>query len=431
MRKSPSRIFDLGFSRHRRGAIEAVQHVQSSVTANKGPGRGVVSAKIIVRRRRETHFVAVGMTALIGGRLALVFAAWSPVIHCMRLLLAIGRAATDPGSSAWAGAIPTRSKSRNGEAKLQALALPPGRRRPVPGGGRAARLRRAANAAGVLGARYRDWGERLAAAGFVVLLPDSYGSRGARQPVRGASRARCAPIASGSATRGGARLAAGAGWVAADRISLLGWSNGGIAALWAVRAAARAARTARPDFRSAVALYPGCRRLRNAAWSARVPTLILIGRADDQTRPADLPADGGGRARTIAIGQQHRKVDFGEALAPILVARAEHAIAVVQAGAIVQPDHRWKRALAVRAVQRRLQTAAVLESGISTASGLPAPPAGPDQTAARIATVNSANRGRIWQKTLGRTAARSVPQASTSCAPRAVMPSDKPFDERA
>ena len=26
-----------------------------------------------------------------------------------------------------------------------------------------------------------------------------------------------------------------------------------------------------PDFRSAVALYPGCRRLSNAAWSARVP----------------------------------------------------------------------------------------------------------------------------------------------------------------
>src|SRR5258708_11385656 len=34
------------------------------------------------------------------------------------------------------------------------------------------------NAAGTLGARYRDWGERLARNGYVVLMPDSHGSRG-------------------------------------------------------------------------------------------------------------------------------------------------------------------------------------------------------------------------------------------------------------
>src|SRR5712691_11227728 len=37
------------------------------------------------------------------------------------------------------------------------------------------------------------------------------------------------------------------------------------------------------DFRSAVAFYPGCSRLENTAWSARIPTLILIGAADDWT----------------------------------------------------------------------------------------------------------------------------------------------------
>jgi dienelactone hydrolase len=36
-----------------------------------------------------------------------------------------------------------------------------------------------------------------------------------------------------------------------------------------------------PDFRSAVALYPGCRRLSASEWSARVPTLVLVGSADD------------------------------------------------------------------------------------------------------------------------------------------------------
>ena len=44
--------------------------------------------------------------------------------------------------------------------------------------------------------------------------------------------------------------------------------------------------TAATDFRSAVTLYPGCRKLRETAWSARVPTLILIGGADDWTPAA-------------------------------------------------------------------------------------------------------------------------------------------------
>ncbi|MBI3433932.1 MAG: dienelactone hydrolase family protein, partial [Proteobacteria bacterium] len=34
------------------------------------------------------------------------------------------------------------------------------------------------------------------------------------------------------------------------------------------------------------AFYPGCGRLNATAWSARIPTLILIGRADDWTPAA-------------------------------------------------------------------------------------------------------------------------------------------------
>jgi dienelactone hydrolase len=72
------------------------------------------------------------------------------------------------------------------------------------------------------------------------------------------------------------------GYVAADRVSLVGWANGGVAALWAVRPRA-ARKEAKPDFRSAVAFFPGCRRLRDTAWSTRLPTLILIGGKDDWT----------------------------------------------------------------------------------------------------------------------------------------------------
>src|SRR5262249_49370577 len=65
----------------------------------------------------------------------------------------------------------------------------------------------------------------------------------------------------------------------------LGGSGGAIPPLGAVRPRAMP-HDGQPDFRSAVAFYPGCRRLGTLAWSARVPTLILIGRADDWTPAA-------------------------------------------------------------------------------------------------------------------------------------------------
>src|SRR5437016_4246701 len=67
-----------------------------------------------------------------------------------------------------------------------------------------------------------------------------------------------------------------------NRVSLIGWSNGAATSLWAVRPRA-SVRDGMPDFRSAVAFYPGCRQLGEMGWSARIPTLILIGRADDWT----------------------------------------------------------------------------------------------------------------------------------------------------
>lgn len=129
---------------------------------------------------------------------------------------------------------------------------------------------------------YGEWSQLLSARGFVVLFPDSFGSRGlgsqcrVRQPKIRASRER---VADANAAR---RWLQTQNFVRADHISLLGWSSGGIAALWAVRPNA-APRDGGADFRSAVALYPGCGRLRQTAWSTRVPTLILIGGADDWT----------------------------------------------------------------------------------------------------------------------------------------------------
>lgn len=133
---------------------------------------------------------------------------------------------------------------------------------------------------GAAAQRYGEWAALLTAKGFVVVFPDSYGSRGlgpqcrVRQSKVRASRQR---VADANAAR---RWLQTQSFVLPKRISLLGWSSGGIAALWAVRPNA-APRDGSADFRSAVALYPGCKRLRQTAWSARIPTLILIGSADD------------------------------------------------------------------------------------------------------------------------------------------------------
>ena len=129
---------------------------------------------------------------------------------------------------------------------------------------------------------YAQWAHVLVESGFVVLFPDSFASRGLGSQCREhdskvrASRER---VGDANAARQWLRQQS---YVRGDHISLLGWANGGTAALWTVR------RTAAPldgsnDFRSAIALYPNCRRLRETAWSGRVPTLILIGSADDWT----------------------------------------------------------------------------------------------------------------------------------------------------
>jgi dienelactone hydrolase len=157
--------------------------------------------------------------------------------------------------------------------------------------------------AGLVRKPLEDWGKRLSAAGFVVLFPDSYASRGVGQqcsvktpPVR-PDRER---IADTQAARDWLQKQ---DFIRKDRITLLGWGNGGIAALWAVRPSLEPDDD-RPDFRSAAVLYPGCRRLGDTAWSTRVPTLILIGALDNWT-PAkhceQMVKDARGRSAQVSL----------------------------------------------------------------------------------------------------------------------------------
>jgi dienelactone hydrolase len=133
-------------------------------------------------------------------------------------------------------------------------------------------------------ARYREWAELLLKAGNAVLLPDSYASRELGPQCRVKERrilARRERVADIMASR---EWLVQQPWAARDRISLMGWANGASALLWAVRPQLPS-RNIEPDFRSAIAFYPNCRISSGLGWSARVPTLLLIGAKDDVSSP--------------------------------------------------------------------------------------------------------------------------------------------------
>ena len=139
---------------------------------------------------------------------------------------------------------------------------------------------------GKLSLRHSDWGEQLAEAGLMVVMPDSYGSRklGSQCGVKDATvRPSRERVADASAARHWLQLRDD---VRKDAISLMGWSGGGSAVLAAIRKDRRPA-DERPDFARAIAFYPSCRmQSESASFSARLPMLILMGDADDWTPPA-------------------------------------------------------------------------------------------------------------------------------------------------
>lgn len=181
------------------------------------------------------------------------------------------------GAAAPAGAQETvRVPSRDGTV-LDAVLTRPSGEGPHPAvillhgcGGRDAR-------SGALDPRHADWAARLAGAGFVVLLPESFASRG-QGPQCAVRDRRILPWRERRADALGARdWLAVQPFVRADAIALMGWSNGGSTVLATADA---------PGFAGFVAFYPGCSRaLRAGAFAPAAPLLLLVGEADDWTPP--------------------------------------------------------------------------------------------------------------------------------------------------
>ena len=139
--------------------------------------------------------------------------------------------------------------------------------------------------------------------GYAVLFPDSFGSRGMKSqciPGQRTLRSGRDRVVDADAARHWLQQQS---YVAADRISLIGWANGGVTALWTIRPRP-IKKDDKPDFRSAIAFYPGCRRLRDTAWSARMPTLVLVGAKDDWASASaceQMVAGARGRSARTAI----------------------------------------------------------------------------------------------------------------------------------
>jgi len=132
--------------------------------------------------------------------------------------------------------------------------------------------------------REMDWAGKLNAQGIGVLMVDSFTTRGSGEMCSRTGFKEWLYLRRPADAYGALAWLQGQPFAAKDRIGLIGWSNGGGAALFAVgkRSLGRPAGFAGPDFRATVTFYPGsCSEERMGAdWTTAIPILILIGGSD-------------------------------------------------------------------------------------------------------------------------------------------------------
>ena len=275
----------------------------------------------------------------------------------MRFLIALIAVLTAFAGQGRAAPVPESVEIPAGDSKLTGVLFRPEGPGPFPAIVALHGCTGLHNANGAVSNIYRDWGQRLVAQGFAVLWPDSYGSRGIGNQC--GTRARAVRVnRERIADANAARLwLVEQSWTVRDRISLVGWSTGAITALWAVRpqlvGKTEPNKTEPNDFRSAVAFYPGCRRLQNTAWSARIPTLILIGSHDETTSASvcqQMVAGARGRSARALVhvypGAYH---DFDHPSRPLQV-RSGYAFALDGSGRIHSGTNAAARADALKRV---------------------------------------------------------------------------------
>lgn len=132
---------------------------------------------------------------------------------------------------------------------------------------------------GRVGERELDWAGRFVAAGYVVLLPDSFASRGKGSQCRVPPDQQVRPGVERRADAAGLqRWLAAQPYVDRARVALMGFSHGGVTTVWSLNL---------PGYAAFVALYPACATaLQRGGPLPNVPTLFLLGERDDWTPAA-------------------------------------------------------------------------------------------------------------------------------------------------
>jgi dienelactone hydrolase len=131
--------------------------------------------------------------------------------------------------------------------------------------------------------RETDWAKRLNDLGYVVLMVDSFAPRGSGEMCSQSGFKAWLYMKRPADAYGALAFLQTQPYVARDRIGMIGWSNGGGAILFALGPRpGRPAAFVGPDFRAAVAFYPGsCDGQRvGTDWTTHVPLLILQGEKD-------------------------------------------------------------------------------------------------------------------------------------------------------
>ena len=145
-------------------------------------------------------------------------------------------------------------------------------------------------ASGKLMSRERDWAIRLNRLGYAVLMVDSFTPRGSGQMCAPSTFRESIHLARPKDAYGALRYLQEQSFIRVDRIGLMGWSQGGGALLFAIRAESlgRPRDLASPDFRAAIAFYPAAcsDRAHKAPWTSTIPLLVLIGERDVWTPAA-------------------------------------------------------------------------------------------------------------------------------------------------
>ena len=136
---------------------------------------------------------------------------------------------------------------------------------------------------GKIGANARFWAEHFRDHGYVALLVDSFTTRGIDEVCTGRHNLSVVQERAADA-RGALQFIRQRAGVQADRVGLVGWSNGAGAVLSVLFNKGEPQR----DFHAAVAFYPSCRRTYPGGPDYRpyAPLLVLIGAKDDWTPAA-------------------------------------------------------------------------------------------------------------------------------------------------